>query len=121
MFLSDQDRAAIARLRDAELRALNNVAYTLDWNDVRRIRLLAEQADKDEALLAQKKLGEQLDDAEQTVKRLRERERGLDRQVLVLRGQVSDLQATLDAVKKALRPKKPATTRPAHRPKASPT
>jgi regulator of replication initiation timing len=104
VFLNDKDRAA------------------LDWNDVRRIRLLAEQADGDAVLDEQRKLREQLDASAETARDLRKRMDWQDRLITNLRAENRDLKARLDAVKRALRPTKKATTpRRARRPKASPT
>ena len=107
IWLSDADTAALARLRDGELRANVGLDPALDWNDVRRARLLIERAVFEATPSALSSLRDRAEEAEESVAKLR---RQLDEQAARIQSLClanAEQDETIRRVRKALRkPKK---------------
>ena len=103
IYLSDDDRSVIARLREAELRDNVGLAPALDWNDVRHVRLLIERAVFEATPSARATLRDRAADAEEKADGLR---RQVDEQAARIRSLClanAEQDETIRRVRKALR------------------
>ena len=103
IYLSDDDRGVIARLREAELRANVGLDPALDWNDVRHVRLLIERAVFEATPSAQANLRDRAEEAEEKADDLR---RQVDEQAARIRSLClanAEQDEMIRRVRKALR------------------